>query len=470
MIALISVGYRGDDYAERHFYIMKNLIKSIFNIDERNIEKFESFDEDGVLCIAIRLKKYDEPQFCPVCGFKLYSNGTKDKPINHKILTDRNCKLIYEARRYRCKKCNYSTFERNPFAMNGFNNSIPVMNQVMIDLHDPRNNYTMVARKNNISVTQVIRYFDSFAVIPPIRLPENLGIDEIHSNMARRKNASYLCVLTDNDRFALVDILTSRSKYELNSYLSFKPKEEREAVKYVTIDMWEPYKEMALKWFPNVTVAVDPFHVIEHLSRCFTRIRIRIMKTKIYGSVSYYLLKKWHKLLESDRYKLDGEPRYNHVLKMRVNYGDILKMLLELDEELTTAYELKEAYRDFNSRCDYLEAPEKLDELIALFQKENIKEYEEFVNILIRWKNEIINSFIRSDKTGNRLSNAKSENMNGQIGLNISLSKGLANFPRFRKRMLYCFNDKLFYALTDKLTSMKRELREKKKEEENKKY
>ncbi|MBP5279948.1 MAG: transposase, partial [Erysipelotrichaceae bacterium] len=64
---------------------------------------------------------------------------------------------------------------------------------------------------------------------------------------------------------------------------------------------------------------------------------------------------------------------------------------------------------------------------MALFQKENIKEYEEFVNILINWKKEIINSFIISEKTGDRLSNAKSENMNGQIGLNISLSKGLAN-------------------------------------------
>ncbi|MBP5279949.1 MAG: ISL3 family transposase [Erysipelotrichaceae bacterium] len=340
---------------------MKNLIKSVFNIDEERIEKFQSFNKDDILFVDIRLKKNAEPLFCPVCGYKMCLNGIKKKPINHKILTDRDCALIYEARRYRCKKCNYTAFERNPFAMNGFNNSIPVMNQVMIDLHDPRNNYTMIARKNNISVSQVIRYFDSFAVIPPIKLPENLGIDEIHSNMARRKDASYLCVLTDNDRFALVDILSSRSKYELNTYLSLKSKEEREAVRYVTIDMWEPYKEMALKWFPNVTVAVDPFHVVEHLSRCFTRIRIRIMKTKIYGSVSYYLLKKWHKLLESDRYKLDGEPRYNHVLKMKVNYGDILKMLLELDEELTSAYELKEAYRDFNSRCDYLEAPGKID-------------------------------------------------------------------------------------------------------------
>lgn len=339
----------------------------------------------------------------------------------------------------------------------------------MKDLHDPRLNYTMIAQRNDISAGEVINYFDSFVTIPYIPLPENLGIDEIHSKMAKRKNASYLCVLTDNDHFSLVDILSSRSKYELNSFLSQKPLEERRKVKYVTIDMWKPYKEMALKWFPDVTVAVDPFHVIEHLSNDFTKIRIRIMKSKIYGSHSYYLLKHWHKLLESDKYDLNNEPRYNHVLKMKLNYGDIYKMLLEIDEELTTAYELKEAYRDFNKRCSLEQTPEKLDELIALFQKENIKEYEEFVNILIGWKKEIINSFICSEVTGHRLSNAKSEGMNEQIGQYISLSKGLANFLRFRKRMLYCFNDKLFYALTAKLTSMKRSLKQKKEEEKKKK-
>ncbi|MBR4471721.1 MAG: ISL3 family transposase [Erysipelotrichaceae bacterium] len=449
---------------------MKNLIYNLFNIDEESIEKFESLNEDGDLLIRIRMKMDQRERICPVCQVRLCGNGVKDKVINHKILTDRNCTLIYEARRYRCKKCDYSEFERNPFAMNGFNNSIPVMNQVMIDLHDPRYNYTMVAKKNHISATQVIRYFDSFALMPKIPLPENLGIDEIHSKMAKRKDASYLCVLTDNDHFSLVDILPSRSKYELNNYLSFRSKEERKAVRYVTIDMWEPYEEMAHKWFPDCVVAIDPFHVIEHLYRDFTRIRIRIMKSKIYGSRSYYLLKNWHKLLESDRYKMDGERRYNHVFRMKLNYGDIYKMLLEIDEELTTAYELKEAYRDFNKHCNYEQAEEKLDELIALFQKENIREYEEFVNIMIRWKKQIINSFIRSDVTGDRLSNAKSESMNQQISLNISLSKGLANFPRFRKRMLYCFNDRAFYSITDRLTSMKRDLKQRRLEEEKKKY
>ncbi len=87
---------------------------------------------------------------------------------------------------------------------------------------------------------------------------------------------------------------------------------------------------------------------------------------------------------------------------------------------------------------------------------------------MINWKKEIINSFIISEVTGHRLSSVKSESMNEQIGLNISISKGLANFLRFRKRMLYCFNDRLFYALTSKLTSMKRTLKQKKAEEKKK--
>ena len=447
---------------------MKNLIKALFNIDSNDIEKLEIVQNEKDLAIHVRLKK-KEPIFCPLCGKKLIGNGTKDKPINHKALVDRNMVLIYEAHRFRCKYCNYTEFEKNPFAIKGFNNSILVVNQVMIDLHDYRLNYSMIAQKNNISVTQVIKYLDSFVVIPHIKLPVNLGIDEIHSDMAKRKNASYLCTLTDNDNFKLIDILTSRSKYELSLFFEKYSLEERQAVKYVTIDMWEPYKRVALKWLPNATVAVDPFHVIEHLSDDFTKIRIKIMNAKIYGSNSYYLLKHWHKLLESDKYNLNNEPKYNHVFKCKLNYADLLKMLLELDEELTLAYELKESYRNFNAHSTYETAERDLDELISSFQKANIKEYEEFINIMITWKKEIINSFIISDATGDRLSNAKSESMNRKIKLHISLSNGLANFLRFRKRMLYCFNDHLFVVLTEKLTSMKRDLKQKLKEERNKK-
>lgn len=363
---------------------MKNLLIDMFNIKEEDIELFNTSNrEDGSVAVRLRLKKRNNDLFCPVCGNKLVGNGTKLKPVKHKILTDRNMEVFYEARRYRCKSCNYSEYEKNPLSISGFSVSIPVMNRVMIDLHDPRYNYTMIAEKNSISVNEVINYFDSFVCVPKQPLGENIGIDEIHSDMAKRKDASYLGVITNNDRFALIDILPSRSKYEISKFLSSYSKEEREKVLYVTIDMWEPYLKEARRWLPNCTVAVDPFHVIEHLTLDFTKIRVRIMNGTVYGSPSYYLLKTWHKLLESDKFNLNGNGKYNHVFHQKLNYGELLKMILEIDDELRLAYELKEAYRIFSNSSTFERAEEEINDLISAFQRSNIKEYEEFTSLLV---------------------------------------------------------------------------------------
>lgn len=81
----------------------------------------------------------------------------------------------------------------------------------------------MIAQSNHISVTQVQLYFDNFINISRITLPVSLGIDEIHSKMAKRKNSSYLCVMVDNLNRSLVDILPSRSKAELIRYFDRIP-------------------------------------------------------------------------------------------------------------------------------------------------------------------------------------------------------------------------------------------------------
>lgn len=98
----------------------------------------------------------------------------------------------------------------------------------------------MVADLNHISITQVQRYFDSFVNIPRIRLPESIGIDEIHSKMAKRADSAFLCVMVDNVNRSLFEILPSRSKRELQRYFDRISLEERNSVHFVTIDMWEP--------------------------------------------------------------------------------------------------------------------------------------------------------------------------------------------------------------------------------------
>ena len=122
-------------------------------------------------------------------------------------------------------------------------------------------------------------------------------LDELHSHELSRRNSSYLCILVDSERRTVWDVLDSRSKMALSLFFSNIPREEQLRVKYVTIDMWEPYKDIARTYFPNCVIAVDPFHVIKHLTQGFERLRIDLMNMSPYGSNAYYLLKKWSHLL-----------------------------------------------------------------------------------------------------------------------------------------------------------------------------
>ena len=132
-----------------------------------------------------------------------------------------------------------------------------------------------------------------------------------------------------------------------------------------------PYRDVCKKYLRHCEIAVDPFHVIKHLTECFTRMRVGIMKQYVYDSPSYYLLKTWHKLLETDSFDLDNEPRYNSKFRQKMNY------------------------RDFNKHCSFEEAGTQLDYLIELFEHSELEGYKEFISLLKHWKLEIINSFSR---------------------------------------------------------------------------
>ena len=50
------------------------------------------------------------------------------------------------------------------------------------------------------------------------------------------------------------------------------------------------------------------------------------------------------------------------------------------------------------------------------------------------------------------MSNALSENINSQIGTYLSISNGINNFTRFRKRCLLTLNKKVYYFIHNQLS------------------
>ncbi len=432
---------------------INDYIISTLNLREDSIESLSVKKTNNILHISVKLVS-THPS-CPCCEGKTSIKGYSNHTYNHLDIAGTPSVIDWKRRRFICADCGKTFSEASPFGPENFHQTYAVLNTIALELHKVRNTFKDIADRYHISPSLVQLYADSFIRAPRLSLPENLGIDEISSNMAKY-GGSYLCVFVDNNGRMLNEILPNRSKHTLSKHFESIPKSERERVRYVTIDMWEPYKLACKKYLPNCEIAVDPFHVIEHLTEGFTRIRVDTMNQCVYGSPGYYLLKTWHKLLETDKYDLDNEPKYNSKFRQEMNYRDLYELSLNISPDLKLAYELKERYREFNRSCTFEEAPAQLDQLIEIFEEANLYCYEKFILLLKHWKPEIINSF-RRPFDSRRQSNALAENINQKLKLLINVSNGYTNFERFRARAIYCLNDRLFYGLTSSLYSKKRE-------------
>ena len=78
-----------------------NSMTDLLDLKDANIS-ISSIDIEGQTK-TIYLETAPEAHFCPCCGFRMHSRGTKNRKINHPILQD-NYKLILilKQRRWRC--------------------------------------------------------------------------------------------------------------------------------------------------------------------------------------------------------------------------------------------------------------------------------------------------------------------------------------------------------------------------------
>lgn len=152
----------------------------------------------------------------------------------------------------------------------------------------------------------------------------------------------------------------------------------------------------------------------------------------------YWLLKKYNFVLYKDFLKLKEYYCINKVTGQMMSKYQIRSTILSIDPLFQKAYDLKEAYRSFNSSASILDAEDRLTDLIHEFSVSNIAEYIPFVHLLKKWKNEIVNSF--STYNGHRIHNGYIERRNLVIKQLFANAFRFYNIDRTRNRILYVFN------------------------------
>lgn len=410
-----------------------------FNFDlNKSYETFNPVSNNHTIVLYINK---DDNARCPYCNSKEISiKCSKNMKIKYASSLENNINIVLYRRVYICLKCNHYFKEINPFLSSTRSISLNKEIAILEALRDKTKTFQSVAKEFNVSPTYVMNLFDSRVDLKRLQMPLVLCIDEVYAKRLTKK--SYCCILYAPQWKKIIDVLNSRHKNHLIDYFSHISIDERNKVKFISMDLWDSYRQMAKLCLPNAIICADSFHVIENLNRCFQAIRISVMHKyehlKKDGSNFYWLFKKYNRFLLTDISNLPDTIKINYS-KMTLTKYQVIEYMLELSPDLRLAYELKEEYRNFNSTANIDNALEWLNELILKFKNSRINEYITFWKLLENWHDEIVNSFNRVN--GFRISNGGMERVNRDIKTIFGISFGVTNFVRVRNRIIYSIND-----------------------------
>lgn len=353
----------------------------------------------------------------------VYLESTQDRPnnsciihdyriqkINYGIFNNQNIFLILKKRRFKDKYSNRIITEKFSF-VSFRRRTCNLMYPLIIDSFKNKISMSQIAKNFNVSINTVIRAID-IVNIPHINtLPNIVGIDEFKGNSGGEK---YNVILTDPQSHKILDIFVSREQVKL--YESLKNIRNKENVKYVTQDMWEPFKNVFKKLFPKVKVVADKYHFVRQIYWALNNIRKRVQKElgkdlRIYFKHSKYLLTKKAKDL-----KLEEKQRLNR--------------MFYYSEELRVAYDVKEMFNDFLEEPDFEKSKQRLNNWIEMAKECNFKEFEDCIKAFTNWFIPICNSKLI------KATNGYTEGCNNKIKVLKRISFGMTNYERFRKRIL----------------------------------
>jgi transposase len=245
-----------------------------------------------------------------------------------------------------------------------------------------------------------------------------LGVDEISLHKGHKQ---YALVLSDLERRRVIAVLPNRLKKTFEEWLEGLTEGERRAIKVVSMDMWEAYRQAVRKKLPHAQIVADRFHVMKQLNHQIDLMRRSIQrKAKKDGDEALYqALKGSRWVLLKNRRELTPEQE------------DQLCTILAISDELRALYLLKEEFRII---CDKITDRERAQRFLWAWTGKALatgsRYLIRFVKTLHNWWHEFLNYF------DDRVTQGFVEGINRAIRGIIDRAFGYRNFGNFRLQVL----------------------------------
>ena len=423
-----------------------HFITKLLDIKDPNIQIIDIVNRDTHKEIFDKLD-YDAPS-CSDCGSQMKKyDFQKPSKIPYLETTGMPTIIFLKKRRFRCYHCSKMMVAETSIvkmmvaetsivkmmvaetSIVKKNHQIPrIINQKIAQKLIEKTSMTDIAHQLSISTSTVIRKLNDFRFKHDFsHLPEIMSWDEYTFTKGKMS-----FIAQDFDNLNIITVLEGRTQAIIRNHFLRYNRAVRCQVKIITMDMFSPYYDLAKHLFPYAKIVLDRFHIVQHLSRAMSRVRVQIMNQFERKSHEYKAIKRYWKLIQQDSHKLNNKRFYRPTFRMHLTNKEILEKILTYSEDLKHHYHLyqlllfhfqnKESEKFFGLIEDNLKLVHPLFQTVF---KTFLKDKEKIVNAL---------QF--------PYSNAKLEATNNLIKLIKRNAFGFRNFENFKKRIFIALNIK----------------------------
>ena len=252
---------------------------------------------------------------------------------------------------------------------------------------------------------------------------DELGLDEIS---LRKGHKDFVVIVTarNDGKNTILGVLKDRKKETVKEFLQTIPKELVDTIKCACCDMYDGFINAVKETLGNkVKVVVDRFHVAKHYRNCIEKLRKQELRR----------LKK--SLAEDEYKKLKGAMWALRKSNLTEKEQVILKLLFEYSPQLKIIYDLQnELTQIFDSKISREDAVEKIKDWIKCIRENNVKDFDAFLITLENSWEEILNYF------ENRSNSGFVEGLNNKIKVLKRRCYGIFNLKHLFQRMYLDFS------------------------------
>lgn len=387
----------------------ESLIRTLL-LPELSLVSFHRIPDSRVIEVVAR--KEPRVEYCPRCatpsttGYDTRRVKLKDEPLRGMRVW-----LIVEKRRLRCKPCGKVFTEPLGWARKGFRHT-ERYGRAAMQACERYSDLKQVRRDLRCSAgwlySALYRHLELERRKRLYPWPSKVGIDEHFFRRGKGGFRDFVTVVVDQKKHRLMEVVQGRTGPELEAALADIP--GRDNVRTVAIDMSDPYKSFARRFFPNAVIVADKFHVLRLLSPAINRHRKAIT-----GDVRTNPLRRL--LLRNGR-DLDPTSRW------------ALRTWLALHPALRELYETKEALSGFYRVRSFTQAARIFTAITDRLALSRVTELQTFRATLLRWRHEVL-AYFRT-----RATNGMTEGFNGKAKLVKRRAYGYRSFRNYRLRLL----------------------------------